>query len=371
MKPTIRFKNFSDEWHAKELGEVARFLNGRAYKQTELLPSGKYPVLRVGNFFTNPNWYYSNLELDPDKYCETGDLLYAWSASFGPRIWSGEKVIYHYHIWKVEPSEHINQKFLYYILDRDVERIKGEQGAGIAMVHITKQGIEERAARIPSLEEQQKIADFLTSVDTRIRQLKQKQSLLQQYKKGLMQKLFSQELRFKDDSGDSFADWRSGVFGDLAVKTSSNITSASVNAEGPHLVYGASGKAGYIEYFQNQNQYVGIVKDGAGAGRVALCEPKTSVLATMDALHPKEAVDVNYLFQFIQTLRFAKYVIGSTIPHIYFSDYKAEKCQIPCLEEQTKIASALAAMDKKIDLVAQQIEHTQIFKKGLLQQMFV
>lgn len=83
----------------KKLGEVVKFLNGRAYKKNELLDEGKYPVLRVGNFFTSEKWYYSDLELDEDKYCENGDLLYAWAASLGPMIWSGEKVIFHYHIY--------------------------------------------------------------------------------------------------------------------------------------------------------------------------------------------------------------------------------------------------------------------------------
>jgi type I restriction enzyme S subunit len=104
-------------WEEKNLDEVARVINGRAYKQQELLSSGKYPVLRVGNFFTNRGWYYSDLELEPDKYCENGDLLYAWSASFGPRIWEGGKVIFHYHIWKIEHLENIDKKFLYYFLE--------------------------------------------------------------------------------------------------------------------------------------------------------------------------------------------------------------------------------------------------------------
>lgn len=79
-------------WEWRQLGEVATLINGRAYKQEELLTAGATPVLRVGNFFTNKNWYYSDLKLEENKYCETGDLLYAWSASFGP------KSIFHYHI---------------------------------------------------------------------------------------------------------------------------------------------------------------------------------------------------------------------------------------------------------------------------------
>lgn len=85
----------------KELGDVVTFLNGRAYKQSELLNSGKYKVLRVGNFYTNNQWYYSDLELEQNKYCQKGDLLYTWAATIGPQIWDGEKVIYHYHIWKL------------------------------------------------------------------------------------------------------------------------------------------------------------------------------------------------------------------------------------------------------------------------------
>ena len=104
-------------WRKVALEVNATLLNGRAYKQDELLDSGKYPVLRVGNFFSNRGWYYSDLELDDDKYCDNGDLLYAWSASFGPQIWNGGKVIYHYHIWKVLVGEAYNKQFLCKLLE--------------------------------------------------------------------------------------------------------------------------------------------------------------------------------------------------------------------------------------------------------------
>ena len=77
-----------------KMKEICQVLNGRAYKQSELLQVGKYPVLRVGNFFSSDRWYYSNLELPTEKYCNKGDLLFAWSASFGPRLWNGGKTIY-------------------------------------------------------------------------------------------------------------------------------------------------------------------------------------------------------------------------------------------------------------------------------------
>jgi type I restriction enzyme S subunit len=170
---------------------VAIFINGRAYKQEELLESGKYRVLRVGNFFTNNNWYYSDLELEENKYCEDGDLLYAWSASFGPRVWRGEKVIYHYHIWKVLPSESISNDFLFVLLDNETERMKTQNANGFALLHITKSTIENWECKIPKSKiEQQKIASCLSSLDALITAQTERIEQLKLHKKGLMQGLF-------------------------------------------------------------------------------------------------------------------------------------------------------------------------------------
>ena len=144
------------KWPMVELGTVAHLINGRAYKQEELLAEGPTPVLRVGNFFSNRGWYYSDLELEPDKYCNPGDLLFAWSASFGPRIWDGPRAIYHYHIWKVEPTEAIDKMFLFHLLAAEAEKIKSE-GNGIAMVHATKGGMEKRKFPLPPLVVQKEI----------------------------------------------------------------------------------------------------------------------------------------------------------------------------------------------------------------------
>jgi type I restriction enzyme, S subunit len=100
--------------------------------------------IRLGNFFSNRNWYYSNLELGPNKYCDNGDLLYAWSASFGPKIWDGGKVIYHYHIWKTQPDEELLEKqFLYHWFEWDKENIKAEHGTGSTMIHVTNHQVAQ------------------------------------------------------------------------------------------------------------------------------------------------------------------------------------------------------------------------------------
>ena len=190
--PKLRFPEFCDagEWERMKLGEAATFYNGKAYKQEELLEWGKYKVLRVGNFFTNNNWYYSDLDMDETKYCDNGDLLYAWSASFGPRIWEGEKVIYHYHIWKVVRKKIVEKKFLFLILEYETERIKEQTANGLGLLHITKGTIEAWESSFPGIDEQKKIAECLSSIDELITAQTQKLDTLKTHKKGLMQQLF-------------------------------------------------------------------------------------------------------------------------------------------------------------------------------------
>ena len=176
-------------WKKEQLQCNATLLNGRAYKQDELLDSGKYPVLRVGNFFSNRSWHYSDLELDDDKYCDNGDLLYAWSASFGPRIWSGGKVIYHYHIWKVLVGENYNKQFLCNLLDYVTASLMGETH-GIGMMHLTKSGMEETEFIVPPMELQGQFATFVKQTDKSKLAIQQSLDKLELLKKSLMQEYF-------------------------------------------------------------------------------------------------------------------------------------------------------------------------------------
>lgn len=191
-QPRIRFPEFKNagDWKKMALGQAATFYNGRAYKQEELLESGKYPVLRVGNFFTSTTWYHSDLELDETKYCENGDLLYAWSASFGPRIWRGEKSIYHYHIWKVIERRGMDKQFLFITLENETEKMKAMTANGLGIMHITKGAVENWETTFPIMAEQRNIAGCLTSLDNTIAAEIDKLNVLKAHKKGLMQHLF-------------------------------------------------------------------------------------------------------------------------------------------------------------------------------------
>ena len=168
------------------MGEIATFINGRAYSQPELLSSGKYKVLRVGNFYTNDSWYYSDLELGEKYYANYGDLLYTWSATFGPHIWLGNKVIYHYHIWKVQLSDALEKTFALQLLEQDKAGILSNKN-GSTLVHITKEGMEQKEVVIPSsIEEQSKIGRYFVKLDNLITLHQRKYTRLQSIKKELL-----------------------------------------------------------------------------------------------------------------------------------------------------------------------------------------
>ncbi|MDI3294523.1 restriction endonuclease subunit S [Janthinobacterium tructae] len=144
-------------WVRTRLADIVNILNGRAYKKEELLEAGT-PVLRVGNLFTSDHWYYSDLILGEDKYCNKDDLLFAWSASFGPFIWNGEKSIYHYHIWKLDlyGGDLIYKRYLYTFLLEQTQKIKSA-GHGVMMIHMTKEKMEKLVVYLPPVSEQHRI----------------------------------------------------------------------------------------------------------------------------------------------------------------------------------------------------------------------
>ena len=175
------------------LGEIATFINGRAYSQNELFDSGKYKIVRVGNLSGgNNSWYFSDLELEDDKYCYQGDLLYAWACNFGPHFWDEGKTIYHYHIWKVIENPNLADKsYLYYLLKFMTASFTGFMH-GSTMIHITKESMEQMPIFLPSLDIQQKIATVLSSLDDKIALNRRMNAKLEQMAKRLYDHWFVQ-----------------------------------------------------------------------------------------------------------------------------------------------------------------------------------
>ena len=178
-----------EHWEVCKLKYILKLINGRAYSQNELLDDGKYKVLRVGNFFTNEQWYFSDLELEADKYCHSGDLLYAWSASFGPKIWNEDNTIFHYHIWKVNIAKTYDKMYAFYILAALSDFKRGDVH-GSTMVHLTMDNMNNSFLTIPSFPEQKSIVKYiekeLSILDSQITKANQRIELLNELKQSII-----------------------------------------------------------------------------------------------------------------------------------------------------------------------------------------
>jgi type I restriction enzyme S subunit len=190
-----RLPGFAGEWEVKALRQVANFINGRAYNIAEWEKSGT-PVIRLQNLTGGDEFYYSTLKLPSDQYCVDGDLLYMWSATFGPHIWRGEKAIFHYHIWKIEcQQEQLDKTFFFYKLDELTLNLKQRSSNGGTMLHVTKESMEATKTSLPPLTEQTAIAQILADMDDAIAALVQKRAKTVALKQGMMQALLTGQVR--------------------------------------------------------------------------------------------------------------------------------------------------------------------------------
>ena len=180
-------------WRISTLGKEASFINGRAYLMPELQETGKYRIVRVGNFSGKDEWFFSDMELEKDKYCERGDLLYKWSCNFGPEIWNEEKAIYHYHIWKVLPGENMTKAFLFHYLSNSTRLWLGGTN-GTAMAHITKESIEKKKIVVPSPEILQAFESYAQLIMDQVLSLKKQSENLIKQRDLLLPRLMSGKL---------------------------------------------------------------------------------------------------------------------------------------------------------------------------------
>ena len=353
-----------EDWEVKRLGDVCTFHNGRAYNQKELLSQGKYRVLRVGNFFTNNSWYYSDLELEEDKYANDGDLLYAWSASFGPRFWNGEKIIYHYHIWKIDSFINVYNSYLFSFLFFDASKLTNTLQGG-TMVHVTKENMEKRYIPLPPLSEQQRIVSVLSLWDTAI---EKQTALIEQLtlrKRGLMQQLLTGKKRLKGFSGE----WKEVRLGEICpMERGEMLTSDNYLQGNIPVIAGGKEPAGFHSYANRQKNTITISCSGASAGFVAFHD--VPIFATdCFTISESNAYNVWFIYHVLTNLQEKIYKLqtGGAQPHVHPKDVYPMKIHIPSIKEQNVIASVLVNADKEIDTQKQKLAALQAQKKGLMQ----
>ena len=377
------------EWEVKFFKDVCTFLNGRAYKQEELLSQGKYPVLRVGNFFTNTNWYYSDLELDKDKYAVEGDLLYAWSASFGPRFWNGEKVIYHYHIWKVVISSIIDKLFLYDYLEMDARKLYNQIQGG-TMAHITKGDMEQRYIPVPPMAEQRKIAEILGVWDEAIEKQSRLIEKLELRKRALMQRLLTDRTHLPGFT----TPWQKVKLGEIGKRIIRR------NEENNQNVMTISAQRGFVrqtDFFnknvasENLDNYYLVYRDefcynksysnGYPMGAIKrLKEADKAVVTTLYicfCLNCSVKVDIDFFEQYCENGGFNQNLMkvaneggrAHGLLNVTPSDFFGLQLLLPSLPEQKAIAEVLTAADNEIATHRKKLDALRLQKRGLMQQL--
>lgn len=374
--PQIHFPEFTGKWQIQKLGNL--FFNRRERGNIDLaifsVTQNQGLILR--NLLDRKMEDSAN---PTDNLCiEPNDIVYnmmrMWQGAYGRATQKG-MVSPAYVVLK--PTENVNSLFYMYYFERSKSRhlfTSYSYGLTSDRLRLYFKDFSEIKFHCPTYAEQTRIANFIESIDKRISLLKQKKNLLEQYKKGVMQKLFSQELRFKDENGKEFPKWekkRLGEVLDYEQPTNYLVSSTEYNDkfETPVVTAGKTFILGYTDEtigIFKENLPVIIFDDFTTATQFVNFSFKAKSSA-MKILKAKDNSNIKFLYEAMQMI---DYEIGGHGRH-WISVFAEMEILIPCIKEQTKIANFLTALDEKINRTENQLQQTQAYKKGLLQKMFV
>lgn len=392
-------------WKCVQQDSVVTLNNGRAYKLTEWEQSGT-PVIRLQNLTgSGETYYYSNLKLPPHQYVHNGDLLFMWSATFGPHIWKNDKAIYHYHIWKVDCSPKVKRLFMFHVLSQFTDEIRKKTN-GSTMLHLTKAGMEKELISLPPIHEQQKISAILTAVDEKLDVIARQIAATKNLKQGLMQTLFSKGVGTQDADGRwiPHAEFKDSELGEIPVVWSVHSLESIADVErgkfsarprnAPKYFDG-----GYIPFIQTgditaANRFVKagsqfLNEDGLAVSRMF---PVGTIFITIAAnigdvaisqiplSCPDSIVGINATSEMCDGI-WLYYLLSNNKD--YFDSRATQNAQkninlqvlrpfllaMPPLDEQRVISEMLTLIDDKIEALQVKKNYYQTLKRGLMQKL--
>ena len=385
--PTLRFKEFNGDWKENKFENIFNFSTGKNIKQNEASPEFEIPCVRYGELYHMYNEIISNVinstNLDKSElvFSQGNEILLpsagedpldigSASALTIPNIAIGRTI----NILRPLSDNVYSQKYVSYYINQKLRRTISTLAKGSSISNVYNSDLKKLNIFLPSLIEQEKIASFLNQVDTKIEQLTKKEKLLQQYKKGVMQKIFNQEIRFQADDGSEFCDWEEKRLKEVLdyeqpTKYIVESTEYNGNYNTPVLTAGKTFILGYTNEENGiyTNSPVIIFDDFTTANHYVDFDFKVKSSAMKLLKEKNENICLKFVYEFIQKLHFP---IGEH-KRYWISEYSYLKIKLPCLEEQIKIANFLSSIDTKIEQTQKQLEQTKEFKKALLQQMFV
>lgn len=408
MEPKIRFKDFSGDWRTFKLEEVAFFLKGKGISKSEISEDGNIPCIRYGQLYTDYSEVINNVKSKTNTpkseliFSEENDVIIPSSGETAIDIATASCVLNKGialggDLNIIRSTQ--NGVFIAFYLNNKKKLDIARLAQGKSVIHIYNSSLKTLNINLPTLPEQQKIASFLSAVDQRIEILQKKRELLQQYKKGVMQQIFSQQIRFKQDDGTPFPDWEEkkleeigNAFNGLQGKTKDDFGNGDNYITYKQIFDNSKiDTSSFEKVFINEGETQNMVKFGdvffttssetrleVAYSSILLDDVKNTYLNSFcfgfrinsfDELSPYFA---RFLFR-SQNFRKKVTVLGqgSTRYNISKTSFLKLIVSIPDFKEQQKIANFLSTIDSKLEVLEKQITRTQQFKKGLLQQMFV
>lgn len=405
--PKVRFPEFTEEWRKRKIREISTLKGGYAFKSNKFLNvKSKYQVVKMGNVYQNnllldknPSYLSEITEKEKEYLLEKGDILITLTGTVGKRdfgysyqITTEKNLLLNQRLalFKVK-DDTTNDRFLRYFILKDQfldQFFESSTGGTGNQANVSIKNVEEFSVTIPSLLEQEKIASFLSEVDKSIEALEQEKELFEQYKKGMMQKIFSQKLRFKDENGNDYPEWKEEELGKFAEINPKNeeLPDKFIYIDLESVENGILKNENIILKEEAPSRAQRILKNGDILYQTVRPYQKNNLyfnkkneiypyIASTGYAQIRTSQDSKYLYHFIHTDRFVDSVLerctGTSYPAINSTDLKTMKINFPSLPEQKKIASFLSAIDEKIELLGKDLEGVKEFKKGLLQNMFV
>ncbi|TXJ01204.1 MAG: restriction endonuclease subunit S [Acinetobacter sp.] len=392
--PKLRFKEFDGDWAITSLYQLSTKIGDGIHATPKYDEKGTIPFINGNNLVNgsiviNENTKRISVE-EFQKYNQTlsdETLFLSINGTIGNlAFYKNEKVLLGKSVCFINLKNDIDKKFIYLLLQSpQLTKTFNSELTGTTIKNLSLATVRNSEFYCPIEEEQTKIASFLSAVDEKISQLTQKHELLSQYKQGMMQQLFSQQIRFKADDGSEFGEWEEKELKEVAeinpkakklpanfiyidlesvekgqLLLQKNIELQDAPSRAQRLLAKGDVLFQMVRPYQQNNYYFNLSGEYVASTGYAQIRTKLDSKFIYYALHEKTFLD-----------EVMNRCTGTSYPAINSSDLSSIEMFVPCLEEQTKIANFLSAIDQKIEVVAQQIQHAKLWKKGLLQQMFV
>jgi len=396
LVPKLRFAEFENEretnsYKKHSFTDVFLFSSGKNIKQNEASPEFETPCVRYGELYHMYNEVIyeiinrTNLEKSELLFSQGDEILLPSAGEDPLDIGSASALTIKdvaigrtINVLRPKSDDVYSQKYASYYINQKLRKQISRLAKGVSISNVYNSDLKKLKIILPSLKEQRKVDSFLSAVDDKLQQLKKKKELLEEYKKGVMQKIFSQELRFKDDNGNSFPDWEKKKIKEKYIVLNPERVDAGYT---PYLEIGDINPSLHNYIFKDKKTVQGALKVPKNTLLISTVRPKLNkIVITREDINVSGAfatikISNTFLFHLMTTItinnKLVRYSEGGTYPTINKKTIYSLKLLFPSTVEERKIANFLSSLDSKIALVSTQIENTKSFKKGLLQQMFV